>query len=61
LPCESGAENPAKPVLTPHTSVPRLFTVSSVAADAKPAVTMLADAASRPAAITTFLMLLSPQ
>src|SRR6185437_2424469 len=32
FPCESGAENPAKPALTPQTNMPRCLTVSRVAA-----------------------------
>ena len=36
-PAASGAAKPARPVLTPHFSVPRAFTSSSVAPDAAPA------------------------
>jgi hypothetical protein len=43
-------------VETPHTSVPRCFTVSSVAADA---VQVQTEAAMRPAAIITVLFILS--
>jgi len=52
---ESGAEKPAKPVETPHTSVPRCFTESSVAAAA---VQVRAQAASNPAAIAAVLFIL---
>jgi hypothetical protein len=56
LPCESGAEKPAKPALTPHTSVPRCFTVSSVPADATDS-----DATSTlPARKNLFMLLLPP-
>src|SRR5205807_9189782 len=53
-PCESGVEKPAKPALTPHTSVPRCLTVSSVAA----ACAVGHDAASKPVAMMILFILL---
>ena len=47
------AEKPAKPVETPHTSVPRCLTVSSVAALA------LATLATRTVAVINALYILS--
>ncbi len=54
-PAKSGAENPAKPALTPQTSVPRCLTVSSVPAAAADSV-----AASMPPARTNFLHIATP-